>query len=472
MVKHRQVLSLRSCSLHAVPKLVKENIVRAAHATQSSWYRVFTGDFEVSSDKIVDNYIIKFREYILQHVIWTDREEVFKLVMKGMEDGFLQVRKSWRPDKDHTQYSKVLEAVSKFTDVLKWPKLNKLDFGDVPRTMRSRILELIPQFLNLSTLIIGPGSSGGWIPIKGAAALHLSCSISELKQLQIFSLKKDCTMDILSAVVLNSGTTLRVLDVENSKRICSDSVPVILQCSHLVELNIYGTKINDESKARLIMGLPKLRHLTRADFLCDALGWIDYLEELEDPVFDIREFMPSQSYYFHETWQLEIVSRMCPRIEKMLFIHHRDTCPSLLPISDLKHLTDLQLHGGHWTSSEMDKLIQAVGGRLHNLGLISVKGLDIFSLKAIFSVCDNLNGIVFNNCDFSSQFGGVHVVEKVCKLKELVLTSNTREEYTAWLLRAGINLKIIHLGCSTHVTDSLILQALENGCLKNLQGWF
>ena len=77
-----------------------------------------------------------------------------------------------------------------------------------------------------------------------------------------------------------------------------------------------------------------------------------------------------------------------------------------------------------------------------------MKGLDIFSLKAIFSVCDNLNGIVFNNCDFrldfislmrdekfrilinkiffSSQFGGVHVVEKVCKLKELVLTSNTR----------------------------------------------
>ena len=90
---------------------------------------------------------------------------------------------------------------------------------------------------------------------------------------------------------------------------------------------------------------------------------------------------------------------------------------------DLKHLTDLQLHGGHWTSSEMDKLIQAVGGRLHNLGkingkyyvflsqyyflfsgLISVKGLDIFSLKAIFSVCDNLNGIVFNNCDFRLDF--------------------------------------------------------------------
>ena len=36
---------------------------------------------------------------------------------------------------------------------------------------------------------------------------------------------------------------------------------------------IYGL-----GKARIIMGLPRLRNLARADYLCDALGWIDYLE--------------------------------------------------------------------------------------------------------------------------------------------------------------------------------------------------
>ena len=30
---------------------------------------IHSGDFDVSSDKIVDNYIINFREYILQHVV-------------------------------------------------------------------------------------------------------------------------------------------------------------------------------------------------------------------------------------------------------------------------------------------------------------------------------------------------------------------------------------------------------------------
>ncbi len=29
----------------------------------------------------------------------------------------------------------------------------------------------------------------------------------------------------------------------------------------------------------------------------------------------------------------ESASRMCPNIEKMLFIHHPDCCPSLLPIA-------------------------------------------------------------------------------------------------------------------------------------------
>ena len=50
---------------------------------------------------------------------------------------------------------------------------------------------------------------------------------------------------------------------------------------------------------------------------------------MEDPVFDIREFIPSTSYFFHEDWQMEMVARMCPNIEKMLFIQHPKCCPTL-----------------------------------------------------------------------------------------------------------------------------------------------
>ena len=85
-------------------------------------------------------------------------------------------------------------------------------------------------------------------------------------------------MVILSSLVHACGEKLAVLDVENSRALQDEAVPVINECKKITELNIFGTNISDEGKARVIMGLPRLQHLIRADFLCDALGWIDYLE--------------------------------------------------------------------------------------------------------------------------------------------------------------------------------------------------
>ncbi len=36
--------------------------------------------------------------------------------------------------------------------------------------------------------------------------------------------------------------------------------------------------------------------------------------------------------------------------------------------SGLKHLTDLQIHGGGWTDSQLDQLLQIVGPGLRHLG--------------------------------------------------------------------------------------------------------
>ena len=60
-------------------------------------------------------------------------------------------------------------------------------------------------------------------------------------------------------------------------------------------------------KAKLLLSLPNLTRLMRGDFLCDALGWIDYMEET--PTLLVTEFFPSQQYYFHEEWQMEMAAR-------------------------------------------------------------------------------------------------------------------------------------------------------------------
>jgi len=98
------------------------------------------------------------------------------------------------------------------------------------------------------------------------------------------------------------------------------------------------------------MGLPNLTSLPRGDFLCDALGWIDYLEEIDNPIFLIKDFFPSQSYYFHEAWQLELASRFDVFLYLSLVgmfngpgVNSTQLCFSLFPIFLLSLLTLLRM---------------------------------------------------------------------------------------------------------------------------------
>ena len=78
----------------------------------------------------------------------------------------MQVRRGWTKEKKHEQYMQVMEAVTMFTDIAQFPDLVSLDFAQVPRTIRFKLFQMIPRFQQLKVLIIGPGTSGAWIPIK------------------------------------------------------------------------------------------------------------------------------------------------------------------------------------------------------------------------------------------------------------------------------------------------------------------
>jgi hypothetical protein len=166
MVRCKQVLPLAEYARRMVPQLVKQHIVRCAHNIHAHWYRVLTGYISSTSEQALDMEVDKFKQYLHENHVWTDREEFFKLVLRGLDDAILQVRKSWNKSKEHEQYMKVMEAIAIFTDIVAIPKLRVLDFQDIPRSIRGRILEMIPRFSSLRILIIGPGNSGSWVPIK------------------------------------------------------------------------------------------------------------------------------------------------------------------------------------------------------------------------------------------------------------------------------------------------------------------
>ena len=103
---------------------------------------------------------------------------------------------------------------------------------------------------------------------------QLTNGFQGLHCLREFSLKHDCNNQILEALARHCWYTLQILDIENSKQVNNNSVEWILSCQNIMELNVFKTSINDEGKGRLIHYLPKLMHLPRGDFLCDALAWI------------------------------------------------------------------------------------------------------------------------------------------------------------------------------------------------------
>ena len=52
--------------------------------------------------------------------------------------------------------------------------------------------------------------------------------------------------------------------------------------------------------------------------------------KFQDPVFDIREFMPSQSYYFHETWQLGCLDLSLYFLDDFLYFNRQNLNKSML----------------------------------------------------------------------------------------------------------------------------------------------
>ena len=114
--------------------------------------------------------------------------------------------------------------------------------------------------------------------------------------------------------------TLKLLDIERSRKVTDLGAEYILQCSKLKSLAIFNTAITSEGKAKLIIGLVNLEELPRGDFLCEAVEYIHEINPQFNSKLKIKGFWASEEYFFHSTDQLELVARLCPDIEKMLFM--------------------------------------------------------------------------------------------------------------------------------------------------------
>ena len=91
---------------------------------------------------------------------------------------------------------------------------------------------------------------------------------------------------ILDVLSRRCSKTLKSLDIESSRAIRDDGegqelsptscLASLTKLTALEEVNLFDTRLSDETLAKIILALPNLTHVIRGDFLCDALEWIDY----------------------------------------------------------------------------------------------------------------------------------------------------------------------------------------------------
>ncbi len=318
--------------------------------------------------------------------------------------------------------------------------------------------------------------SGQWL-FKGVFK-EMITGLESLHCLTKFSMKHDCTNGIIKALCRSSRWTLREIDIEQSKQVNDDCVPLILLCSTIIELNLFQTGLSDEAKGRLIANLPKLTHLPRGDYLCEALAWIE--EKDVEPIYLIREFFPSQTYYFHEDWQMEMVAMSCPYISKMFYIFHEDYARDYLVLLPFCNLTHLELYGGDFHGDKIGELLLIRGQCLKALTLISVREIDYKALALLSLHCKKLENLTLNNCELVDYkpVGDVNsdaeyerreayinmakeaheIVLEFSNLTAFTVSSTITSLYFVFVLKRAPHIKVINIGPKNEITDESMLK--------------
>ncbi len=72
-----------------------------------------------------------------------DYEDVFKALLRGVEDAVTQTRRNWKMSSNMEQYRAEMDAMAVFSSIVVLPMMRRFDFRDVPKSLRSRLTEQV-----------------------------------------------------------------------------------------------------------------------------------------------------------------------------------------------------------------------------------------------------------------------------------------------------------------------------------------
>ena len=267
--------------------------------------------------------------------------------------------------------------------------------------------------------------------------------MEKFDHLVILHFHHDCTDHLLNIIAQNNHKTLKILDFSFSQNVTDSSVPALVQCELLHELDLLGSSLTIEAVTHILLKCKNLKKV-------NAVKLAQALEMLLQPEnsshnsnfkLELIECMPETDKcgFVTATTQrhLKILSQKCPKLKTLSVFSESDYAPldwnnnnnndnadheEQMNFSfpgnyntttdheiNFKYLTSLHTWGGYLQS----KLLAKLGSQLTELKLIHVEQITLSgALNEIFHSCLNLVKLDLQNCSIQDGDEGNNPLER------------------------------------------------------------
>jgi hypothetical protein len=250
---------------------------------------------------------------------------------------FLNTLQAWlylNTSNEHTDLTDSMYVGIRLSEVIANDTIQSLDLSSVPKQIRSCLYGCLNKFTNVKYLNMGSGH-GGWLSETFCNRFY-GTGMEKFDHLVILHFHHDCTDHLLNIIAQNNHKTLKILDFSFSQNVTDSSVPALVQCELLHELDLLGSSLTIEAVTHILLKCKNLKKV-------NAVKLAQALEMIQQPPhrhcessnsnfkLELIECMPETDRcgFVTATTQkhLKILSQKCPKLRTLSVFSENDYAP-------------------------------------------------------------------------------------------------------------------------------------------------
>ncbi|RZC41608.1 Ribonuc P 40 domain containing protein [Asbolus verrucosus] len=382
MPKHRLVPTLQTLSLRGVGSLVIS--LSPPIVTKLQYYH--------DPQKIVTSLyrcLDCLNELLVSHVPYYLYDTMAVEVLHAVKGLIEKTKKTYYPHTNMSAFLTEMNVVVSLTEVVLNSHLKQIDFTEWPKIMRYVLYKNLGKMSGLEVLNLG-SCTGGWR--TSDYDKYIVEGITGMKHLRSLCLCFDCTDQVIQ-VIGDNCPTIQCLDVTSSRSVTDRSIPSLLKCTQLRELQLHRTSVTPLGLAQILNGLAKLQDIGR----CDEFG--NVIKNLHQnsncgpyglKKIQARGLSPEN---------LRLLVDMFPKVE-FINLFHDEQITDLTILTSLDNLKELKLLSCAFYGDYLKQLLEVRGSNITSLHLEHAEEIDLNVLIDISQFCPRLKSLVLYNCDF------------------------------------------------------------------------